>query len=90
VVLFGETLPATVLAEAVEAVAASDLVLVVGSSLVVEPAASLPLHGVRHGARLAIVNLDPTPLDPHACLVIHDPADEVLPAALALLRPGRT
>jgi NAD-dependent deacetylase len=59
VVLFGETLPATVLAEAVEAVATSDLVLVVGSSLVVEPAASLPLHGVRHGARLAIVNLDP-------------------------------
>ena len=83
VVLFGEALPAAVLEEAFEAMGQADLCLVVGSSLVVQPAASLPLVAVRAGAALAVLNIDPTPLDPLADLVVRAPADLVLPAALA-------
>lgn len=85
VVLFGEALPVTVLAEAVEAMVKTGLVIVVGSSLVVEPAASLPLEALRRGARLAILNVDPTPLDALASLLIREPADHVLPVALEML-----
>lgn len=62
-VLFGESLPKEVLDGAVEAVNTCDLMLVVGSSLVVNPAARLPVMAKRHGAILAIVNRTPTPLD---------------------------
>lgn len=82
VVLFGEALPIAVLAEAVDEMTGTDLVIVVGSSLVVEPAASLPLRALRRGAKLAILNVDPTPLDGQACLLVREPADKVLPAAL--------
>lgn len=83
VVLFGEALPMDVLAEAARAMDEADLALVVGSSLVVHPAAGLPLRAVRAGARLVIANMDPTPLDGLAALVIRAPADQVLPSALA-------
>jgi NAD-dependent deacetylase len=82
VVLFGETLPTAVLAEAAEEMTRTDLVVVVGSSLVVEPAASLPLRALGQGAKLAILNVDPTPLDRLASLVVREPADTVLPVAL--------
>jgi NAD-dependent deacetylase len=85
VILFGEALPLAVLAEAVEAMAKTDLVIVVGSSLVVEPAASLPFEALRRGARLAILNVDPTPLDALAAVSIRQPADRVLPVALERL-----
>lgn len=85
VVLFGEALPVAVLAEAVEAMAETTLVIVVGSSLVVEPAASLPFEALRRGAKLAILNVDPTPLDALASLSIRQPADQVLPLALERL-----
>ena len=85
VVLFGEALPVAVLAEAVEEMAKTGLVIVVGSSLVVEPAASLPLEALRRGAKLAILNVDPTPLDALASLLIREPADHVLPVALERL-----
>jgi NAD-dependent deacetylase len=85
VVLFGETLPAEVLEEAEAESMRADLMVVVGSSLVVTPAATLPAQAVRRGARLAILNVDPTPLDSLASLLIRDPADAVLPEALALL-----
>ena len=50
----------------------SDLFLVLGSSLVVYPAAGFPLLAKRNGAALAIVNREPTDLDPYADLVLHD------------------
>jgi NAD-dependent deacetylase len=86
VVLFGEALPVDVLGRAAEEMARADLVIVVGSSLVVEPAASLPLRALDHGAKLAILNIDPTPLDGLASLLVREPADAVLPAALERLR----
>jgi NAD-dependent deacetylase len=54
--------------------------LVMGSSLVVEPAASLPRIAHRSGARLVIINRDPTPLDDIADLVLHASLGETLEA----------
>ncbi len=62
-VLFGESLPAEPLRKAVALAQAADLFLVVGSSLVVNPAARIPVVAKQAGARLAIINREPTPLD---------------------------
>jgi NAD-dependent deacetylase len=78
VVFFGEPLPAGVLDEALAESRSCDLLLVVGSSLVVQPAASLPVAAKEMGARLVIVNRDPSPLDPLADLVVHSSASEAL------------
>lgn len=78
VVFFGESLPAGVLERAVSESQSCDLFLVVGSSLVVQPAASLPAIARQNGARLVIINRDPTPLDRVAGLVFHSRASDVL------------
>ena len=78
VVFFGESLPTDVLDDAVNETKNCDLFLVVGSSLVVQPAASLPVAAVQNGARLVIINRDPTPLDDAAHLVLHEKASEAL------------
>jgi len=78
VVFFGESLPTETLDDAVEETKNCDLFLVVGSSLVVQPAASLPPLAVENGAKLVIINRDPTPLDDAAHLVLHEKASEVL------------
>ncbi len=67
---FGQSLPAEVLSEAFDLAAASDLVLALGSSLVVEPAASIPLQAKNDGAKLVIINNTETPLDSLADVVI--------------------
>lgn len=82
VILFGEQLPQAALRRADEWVRESDLFLVVGSSLEVNPAAGLPYQALCSGARLIIVNRQPTYLDCRAALVFHQEAAEVL-AALA-------
>ena len=79
-VSFGQALPRDVLARAQTAVETCDLLLAVGSSLVVEPAASLPRAAGRTGARLIIVNRDPTPLDGMADAVVRGEIGAVLPA----------
>jgi NAD-dependent deacetylase len=58
-------LPAGALEEAFALAGSVDLLLVLGSSLVVQPAASVPLATLESGGRLAIVNLGATPLDGH-------------------------
>lgn len=78
VVFFGESLPMGVLEEAVGEAKICDLFIVVGSSLVVQPANSLPPLAVENGARLVIINRDPTPLDRMAHLVLHQNASDVL------------
>lgn len=78
VVFFGESLPAAVVDDAVKETSLCDLFLVVGSSLVVQPAASLPVMAKKNGAKVVIVNKEPTPLDALADLVIHSGASEVL------------
>jgi NAD-dependent deacetylase len=56
----------------------ADMVLALGSSLVVEPAASIPLQAKNNGARLVIINRTETPLDGLADVVIHDSIGETL------------
>ncbi len=68
---FGQSLPADVLAEAFDLSMSTDLVLALGSSLVVEPAASIPLQAKNNGARLVIINHTETPLDRLADAVVH-------------------
>jgi NAD-dependent protein deacetylase/lipoamidase len=77
-VLFGEAMPALEMQEAERRSRAADLFVVLGSSLVVYPAAYMPAHAKHGGATLAIVNLEPTPLDAQADLVIRDKAGEVM------------
>ncbi len=78
-VAFGQALPAATLAQARREVAAADAILVVGSSLTVEPAASLPQTGVQTGSDLVIINLESTPLDPLATAVLRTEAGDILP-----------
>lgn len=79
VILFGEQLPLRELQSAQEAAKLADLVLIVGSSLEVEPAADIPLLAQRTGARLVIINLQPTHADRVADVVFHDRAAAILP-----------
>jgi len=82
VVLFGESLPEETLERAREATQGCDLCLVIGTSLVVHPAASLPRLGARHGATVGIITLEPTPLDGLAEVVIRGDVVDVLPAVV--------
>jgi NAD-dependent deacetylase len=59
-----------------------DLFIVVGSSLVVQPAASMPLVAKRNGARLVIINRDPTHYDEMADVVIHGQAGSAMATIL--------
>jgi NAD-dependent deacetylase len=79
VVLFGEQLPHSTYHEARRMARDSDLFLAVGSSLTVEPAASLPVEAAERG-ELAVVNLEPTEKDHHAHYLLRGDATEVLPA----------
>jgi NAD-dependent deacetylase len=79
VILFGEQIPHLALRSAYEETRRSDLILVAGSSLTVEPAASIPLLALEHGAKLIVINLQATPLDGRADVVIHDDVATVLP-----------
>lgn len=76
---FGQAMPQERLEEAFHHAETCDLCLVLGSSLVVYPAASIPMHAVERGARLLIFNRDPTPLDDRAEEVIRTPVGRVLP-----------
>ncbi len=86
VVLFGESLPPETLNAAAVAARKCDLVLVVGSSLVVYPAADIPLAARRAGAGFVIINLEPTVMDAEADIVAHSRAGEILPGVVDLLR----
>jgi len=79
VVLFGEPMPVAAVDDALRLARVADVVLVVGSSLVVYPAAEIPLIAVRSGARMIVVNAEPTPFDGFAEVVIHGRSGEVLP-----------
>lgn len=85
-VFFGEPLPAAAIETAYELAQASDLMLVVGSSLVVYPAAYIPREAQRAGAPLVIVNAEPTPLDDAADVIIRGRSGEVLPLVVEAAR----
>ena len=78
---FGQQMPAEPMARAEAATLDCDAFLVLGSSLVVHPAAGFPLLAKRNGATLAIVNREPTDLDAYADLVLHDEIGPAMTAA---------
>ncbi len=85
-VSFGQMLPTDVLDEAERWMREAGVVLAIGSSLVVTPAADLPRVAVGSGARLVIINRDPTPLDGLADLVVNDAIGQTLAAIDDALR----
>ncbi|MFB6266402.1 MAG: NAD-dependent deacetylase [Halodesulfurarchaeum sp.] len=86
--LFGEVLPEGAIDRARRLALGSDAFLVVGSSLSVEPAASLPELAETAGAALIVDNLDPTPVDDRAAVRTDRPAEEFLPELRRLLGGG--
>ena len=80
VVWFGEVLPSDALAAAFAAARTCDLFFCVGTSTVVEPAASLPFLALESGARVIELNSAATPLTPHATVSLRGTAAQLLPA----------
>ncbi|OJF14354.1 SIR2 family NAD-dependent protein deacylase [Couchioplanes caeruleus] len=85
VVMFGEHLDPETVSLAERIASHSELMLVVGSSLLVEPVASLCAVAVNAGSRLVIVNRDPTPYDDLATAVIREPIGTAVPRICAAL-----
>ena len=77
-VLFGEPLPYEVLTEASHRSSNCDLFIVIGSTLVVYPAAYMPIYAVQAGAKLVIINLSSTPMDAEATVLIRAKAGEAM------------
>ncbi len=75
---FGQAMPDTAMRRAQDLTEACDLLLAIGSSLVVWPAAGFPLMAKRNGARLVIINREPTDFDAIADLVIRQDIGTVL------------
>ncbi len=78
-IFFGEPLESAVLRKADEMIADLDLMIVLGSSLLVYPVAFYPHKAIAAGAKLAIINIQPTEMDHQAEVVIHDKIGNVLP-----------
>ncbi len=79
VVWFGEPLPKDVLEEAFAAAESCDIMLVIGTSALVQPAASIPLAAFRRGAALIEINPQETPLSPYATGILREKAGKALP-----------
>ncbi|MFI8952140.1 SIR2 family NAD-dependent protein deacylase [Streptomyces sp. NPDC053750] len=86
-VMFGEQLDPLVLGEAVAISKACQVFIAVGTSLQVHPAAGLAGVAADHGARLVVVNAEPTPYDDLADEVVREPIGTALPALLRDLNP---
>ncbi|WP_028812721.1 SIR2 family NAD-dependent protein deacylase [Streptomyces flavidovirens] len=84
-VMFGQRLDPAVMGEAVAIAKASDVFVAVGTSLKVQPAASLAGIAAEYGARLVVVNAEPTPYDELADDVVREPIGTALPALLKRL-----
>ncbi|MEV4920048.1 Sir2 family NAD-dependent protein deacetylase [Streptomyces tirandamycinicus] len=85
-VMFGQSLDPVVLGEAMGIAKASEVFIAVGSSLQVQPAASLAGIAAEHGARLIVMNAEPTPYDELADEVVREPIGTALPELLRRLR----
>lgn len=88
VVMFGQALDGAALRRAAEASERADLILALGSSLVVTPAADIPLVGARRGTPYVIVNRGATPHDELATLCLDADVSDVVPAAVEKLARG--
>lgn len=77
---FGQALPSEVLAGAFALPTAADLLLVVGSSVLVHPAAAIPEAAAQARADLILVNREPTPLDGLATVLLRGAVEDLIPA----------
>jgi NAD-dependent deacetylase len=85
VILFGEAIPYQTLQDVRRVSRECDVMIVTGSSLKVAPAADLPVIAHAHGARLVLINHEPTDLDDRADVVIRDNITVVLPQLADLI-----
>ncbi len=85
-VSFGQAMPQDKMEQAFRYARECDLCMALGSSLVVYPAASIPIHASDSGAKLIIINRDKTPLDDRAALVINFSAGKALGTIIDMLR----
>lgn len=85
VVWFGESLSTSLLQTAADAATRAQVFFVIGTSALVQPAASLPLMAQQNGARLVEINPQTTPLSAHADINLVGPAGELLPTLIAAL-----
>lgn len=85
-VFFGEALPADVLMEASRRSQNADLFIVIGSTLVVYPAAYMPQYAVSRGAKLVIINLSDTPMDSDADILIRAKAGDAMSKVMQWLK----
>jgi NAD-dependent deacetylase len=85
IVWFGEGLDQDILRQAFSACAQADVMLTVGTSALVHPAASLPFAAAESGATVIEINPDPTPLTPHADILLRGKAGEILSRLAAAL-----
>ena len=88
VVSFGQPMPRDAMARAEQETQDADLFIVLGSSLTVVPAASLPRLAWSSGTPLVIVNRDPTPMDHMASLVLREEIGPLLSGAVEAVLPG--
>jgi NAD-dependent deacetylase len=88
VILFGEQLPVQEVDAARAAAGVCDVMLVLGSSLTVAPAADLPAIACDNGARVIVINRQDTWIDDRAALVIHDDVAKTLPDIVARVACG--
>ena len=87
---FGQAMPRDAMARAQAETLACDLFIVLGSSLSVYPAAGFPAAAKRNGARLVIVNREPTDQDPLADLVVHEGIGAVMSAVVQAVDRARS
>ncbi len=86
IILFGESLPEKVLREATSHSHSCDLFIVIGSTLIVYPAAYMPIYAVDSGAKLVIINDSSTPMDDRATVLIRAKAGETMSKVIQRVR----
>jgi NAD-dependent deacetylase len=85
IILFGEQLPFAEFQAAQEVARKADMMVIVGSSLEVAPASDIPMLAAQNGAKLVVINLESTPIDAAAEIIIRANAAEVLPEIVTCL-----
>lgn len=84
-IFFGEPLESEVLAAADNMIAECDLLIILGSSLLVYPVAFYPHKALSGGAKVAIINIQETEIDPYSEVVIHEKIGEVMPKIVEIV-----
>ena len=85
-IFFGEALPQKALADATNYSRNCDLCIVMGSTLVVYPAAYMPVYALQAGAKLVIINITSTPLDQQATVLLHSKVGEAMTKVMEQVR----